>query len=61
MLVLSRNESEEIIISCPNGERLTVKILRIDNGRVRVGFKGPRHYEFDRQEIRIRKDQKETS
>lgn len=47
MLILSRKLDESIII---NGE-IEVKIIAIDDNRVRVGIVAPQKYEVHRKEI----------
>lgn len=47
MLVLNRNINEEIKI----GDEITVKILNVQGGQVRVGIDAPRHVPVHREEI----------
>lgn len=51
MLVLSRNISEKIVI---NGD-ITITVLGINGGQVRVGIDAPKSITVDRQEIYERK------
>jgi len=47
MLILSRKLDESIII---NGE-IELKIISIDDGRVRIGVMAPQKYEVHRKEV----------
>lgn len=47
MLILSRKLDESIII---NGE-IELKIISIDDGRVRIGVVAPQKYEVHRKEV----------
>lgn len=52
MLVLSRQKSERVQIqNRDTGEKLSVTIVRIRGGNVRIGFEGPPHYLFVREEL----------
>ena len=52
MLVLSRKESERLII----GEKIVVTIVRIEGGSVRVGIEAPSDVQIQREEVRRRRD-----
>lgn len=47
MLVLSRRAKEQICI----GEGITVTVLSIQGGRVRLGIQAPREVDVNRQEV----------
>lgn len=47
MLILSRRENESIIID----DNIEVKILGIENGRVRLGIEAPKNIEILRKEL----------
>lgn len=47
MLVLSRKLDEGIII----GNNITIKILSIEDGKVKIGINAPKHVEIHREEI----------
>lgn len=47
MLVLSRKINEEIMI----GEDITIVVVDIRGGKVRLGFKAPREISIHRQEV----------
>lgn len=51
MLVLTRNVDEGIWI----GDDIRIVVVRVDNGRVRVGIVAPSDKQIDRDEIRDRK------
>ena len=55
MLVLSRFTGERIII-CTGPDAVTVEVLEIDGGKVRLGITAPRDVRVDRQELRQRID-----
>ncbi len=47
MLVLSRKLGEKIVI----GENITITVVDIDRGKVRLGIDAPKGLRIDRQEI----------
>jgi carbon storage regulator len=51
MLVLSRRQSETIVI----GDDIRVQVLEIAGGRVRLAIEAPSHVSVDREEIWERK------
>jgi carbon storage regulator len=51
MLVLSRRQSETIVI----GDNIRVQVLEISGGRVRLAIEAPSHIPVDREEIWERK------
>jgi carbon storage regulator len=51
MLVLSRKESERLIV----GDNIVVKIVRIAGGSVRLGIEAPPEVQIQREEVRHRK------
>lgn len=59
MLVLSRKLDESIII---NGE-IEIKIVALDDGRVRIGIEAPKHYEIHRKEVyeKIQQENKQAA
>ena len=56
MLVLSRKEGESVQI----GENITVKVMDIGGGRVRLAFDAPRGVEINREEVAVRIDNERT-
>ena len=55
MLVLARSEGEAIVIG--TGDRMiTVEVVRIGGGQVRLGVTAPADLEIDRQEVRKSKE-----
>lgn len=50
MLVLTRRHRETIAI----GDDITVTVLGISPGQVRLGITAPRDVDIDRQEVRLR-------
>jgi carbon storage regulator CsrA len=57
MLVLGRREWEEIVLTCPGGERVTITITHAHGGKARLGFVAPESVRIDRKEVREHKDQ----
>jgi carbon storage regulator CsrA len=53
-LVFSRRLNESTIIG-EGDQAVTVTVLSIQNGQVKLGFSGPRSIAIDREEIRRRK------
>jgi len=51
MLILSRNESQSIII----GDNIKVTVLGISGKQVRIGVNAPDDVSIDREEIYIKK------
>lgn len=52
MLVLSRRESERVqILNLNTGDELFVTLADIRGDKVRIGFEGPPHYRFMREEL----------
>lgn len=53
MLVLSRKRRESVVVGCANGldRVLTVTVLDISGGRVRLGFDGGPEVSVDRLEV----------
>lgn len=47
MLVLSRKQTESIVI----GDNITVKVMRISGGRVRLAIDAPEHIRISRGEL----------
>jgi carbon storage regulator len=52
MLVLSRKEGEKVCV----GNSVTVTVVSVRNGRVRLGFDAPASVEVDRKEVRQRRN-----
>lgn len=53
MLVLTRRRGEKVVI----GQDVTVEVVDVNVGRVRLAFDAPQQVSIDREEVRIRKDQ----
>lgn len=47
MLVLSRKKDESLMI----GDNVIIKIIEIDEGRVKIGIEAPKSIEINRKEI----------
>ena len=50
MLVITRKDQQSVIITAPNGDIITIQIINIQPGQVRLGFEAPLHYAIDRKE-----------
>lgn len=54
MLVLSRQQNEEIVVSVPpstEAREIRVAVMQIDRHKVRIGFHADRAVTIDRKEI----------
>jgi carbon storage regulator CsrA len=51
MLVITRRTDERTIIIGPGGEQLSVLVVCCRDGRVRLGFEGPREFLVLREEL----------
>ncbi len=55
MLVLSRKADDgrqsDVVIHCPDGTVVTVTLVAVDCGKVRLGFTAPKTVRIDRGEI----------
>ncbi|MEA3422393.1 MAG: carbon storage regulator CsrA [Bacillota bacterium] len=47
MLVLTRKLDEGIVLS----DNITIKILAIEDGKVKIGIDAPKHIEIHREEV----------
>ncbi len=58
MLVLTRKDDESIII----GKDIEIKIIKTENGKVKIGIEAPKNIEINRKEIfeQIEKENKEA-
>jgi carbon storage regulator len=56
MLVLSRREGEDIIITAGDGTRTRVAVVEIRGDRVRLGFEAPDDTSIHRREVQERLD-----
>lgn len=57
MLVLSRKAGERIWI----GEDISVTVVRISGGGVRIGIEAPKELPVVREELKLRIDQKDSA
>lgn len=53
-LIFSRRLNESTIVG-EGDQAVTVTVLGVQNGQVKLSFSGPRHIAIDREEIRLRK------
>lgn len=56
MLILTRKKDESLMI----GHDIVIKIVEIDEGKVRIGIEAPKHIEIHRKEVydRIQEENK---
>lgn len=57
MLILTRYKDQRIMI----GDDITITVIGVHNGQVRLGISAPKDVPVDREEIRIRKDAERAS
>lgn len=53
MLILSRHKDQSIFMDKGS---IRIKILKVDRGKVSLGFEADRYIDIDREEIYIRKN-----
>lgn len=51
-LVVSRVERESVVVVCPDGTRLIIKVANIRGNKVRLGFSAPKDVAIHRSEVR---------
>lgn len=51
MLVLTRKQGERVVIG-EGPDAVTLIVVEVDRGRVRLGFTAPDHVSIDREELR---------
>lgn len=51
MLVLTRRAAERLVLLLPDGERITVQVVRLGRERVRLGVEAPPHVAVWREEL----------
>jgi carbon storage regulator len=56
MLVLSRREREDIIVTTADGTRVRIAVIEIRHDRVRLGFEAPDDTTINRLELQERID-----
>jgi carbon storage regulator len=56
MLVLSRHRGENVILTLPDGRRMTVGVVDIRGDKVRIGFHCPPDVAVHREEVQRRVD-----
>lgn len=59
MLVLSRNSGQKTIITTKSGEEIVVTILLANRGRARIGIDAPLSTTVVREEVALRRKQKQ--
>lgn len=56
MLVLSRKIREAIVVTCPDGTRLGITVVRFGKNSVGIGIDAPKEYIINRDEMQERID-----
>ena len=56
MLVLSRNRGESVVIDGV----ITITVLRVDGGKVKLGFEAPQHVRILRKEVSPRDEEEQS-
>ena len=51
MLVLTRMQDEKIVITTPDGIRITVMVIAIRGDKVRLGIEAPKDVAVHREEV----------
>lgn len=51
MLILTRKQDEKIVITTPDGIRITVMVVAIRGDKVRLGIEAPKDVAIHREEI----------
>lgn len=51
MLVLSRHRDESVIVTHPDGTKITIQVVDIRGDKVRLGFDAPQNVSVHRQEV----------
>ncbi len=51
MLVLARKKNEEVVIICPDGTEITVRVTDTEPHKTRLGVTAPREYQVHRREV----------
>lgn len=60
MLVLSRKVNETIIVTAPDGTRITLMLIEIRGDKARIGLAAPREWSVHRGEIQAVVDSGKT-
>lgn len=61
MLVLARDEEEEIIVTVPptkGPRRMAIKLIRASNGRAKIGIEAADDVEVNRAEVQAKIDRR---
>ena len=56
MLVLEREKDEAVIVTMPDGQRMTVMVVRAHGGSCRLGFDADKSVKIHRAEVQARID-----
>lgn len=61
MLTLTRLRGERVILSLPDGRKVTIEVSQIDHQKCRLVFDAPQDVVIDREEVYHRKLQERPS
>jgi carbon storage regulator CsrA len=56
MLTLSRKKGESVVVTAPDGTQLRMSIYKIDGGKVKLTFDGPKEMAVHRFEVQQKID-----
>lgn len=56
MLVLSRMKDEEIVITAPDGSRISIKVVEILQNKIRIGIDAATNIKVHRKEVQDKID-----
>ena len=55
MLLLTRRPGEELLLYTDDGLMITVRVVYLHDGQVKLGIKAPPNVHVDREEVYLRK------
>lgn len=60
MLVLSRHEGQEVVMTLPDGRRIVVTVTAITGETVKMGFTAPKDVQIYRREVQDEIDSRDV-
>jgi carbon storage regulator len=61
MLVLSRRESESIVVTLPDQRRIRITLVEMQRDRARIGFDAPKDVVIHRDEVQASIDRENSA